>query len=612
MTTPTLEPVTFGELPLRIEDVLALANRQVPTQLQGDPEFRRRIAKGAQFLDSLLDKEGVIYGVTTGYGDSCVVAVPLHHVEALPRHLYTFHGCGLGKLLDAQATRAVLAARLQSLCHGVSGVRVELLERLQAFLEHDILPLIPEEGSVGASGDLTPLSYVAATLSGEREVMFHGERRQAADVHRELGWQPLVLRPKEALALMNGTAVMTGLACLAYARADYLLQLATRITALNVVALQGNPEHFDERLFAAKPHPGQMQVAAWLRKDLAIDAPTAPLHRLQDRYSLRCAPHVLGVLADSLNWLRSFIEIELNSANDNPIIDAEAERVLHGGHFYGGHIAFAMDSLKNLVANVADLLDRQLALLVDERYNHGLPSNLSGASADRAMLNHGFKAVQIGTSAWTAEALEKHHAGQRVLALHRVPQPGQGEHGHHRRPRCHSRAGADRTGRRRHACWPPTRACGCAPRPRTRGRCHRPWPPCTRNWPRTSRRSSRTAPWKANCACACNVSLNNTGGCMRSKGVLHIDTEILVPFFDVDSMNVVWHGHYVKYLEVARCALLDKIGHNYSAMSELGLRLAGDRPAVALRARRGVRPEAERAGQSGGVGEPSEDQLPDQ
>ncbi|WP_422417973.1 HAL/PAL/TAL family ammonia-lyase [Pseudomonas sp. GZD-222] len=407
MTMPVHEPVTFGESPLAIEDVLTLANRQAESRLQDDARYRVRITRGAQFLDTLLDKEGVIYGVTTGYGDSCVVAVPLEHVEALPRHLYTFHGCGLGRLLDAPATRAVLAARLQSLCQGVSGVRVELLERLQEFLAHDILPLIPEEGSVGASGDLTPLSYVAATLSGEREVMYHGERRSAAEVHRELGWQPLVLRPKEALALMNGTAVMTGLACLAFARADYLLKLATRITALNVVALQGNPEHFDERLFAAKPHPGQMQVAAWLRQDLAIDAPTAPLHRLQDRYSLRCAPHVLGVLADSLGWLRSFIETELNSANDNPIIDAEAERVLHGGHFYGGHIAFAMDSLKTLVANVADLLDRQLALLVDVRYNHGLPSNLSGASAERAMLNHGFKAVQIGASAWTAEALKQ-------------------------------------------------------------------------------------------------------------------------------------------------------------------------------------------------------------
>lgn len=405
MTTATEAPV-FGQGHLSIEQIVALAERRVESRLDDDAEFRARIARGAQFLDTLLDKEGVIYGVTTGYGDSCVVAVPLEHVEALPQHLFTFHGCGLGKLLDPQATRAVLAARLRSLSHGVSGVRLELLERLHAFLAQDILPLIPEEGSVGASGDLTPLSYVAATLAGERDVLWRGERRSAAEVHAELGWQPLVLRPKEALALMNGTAVMTGLACLAYVRADYLLKLATRITALNVIALQGNPEHFDERLFAAKPHPGQMQVAAWIRQDLAIDAPTPPLHRLQDRYSLRCAPHVLGVLADSLGLLRQFIEIELNSANDNPIIDAEDERVLHGGHFYGGHIAFAMDSLKNLVGNVADLLDRQLALLVDTRYNHGLPSNLSGAPAERAMINHGFKAVQIGASAWTAEALK--------------------------------------------------------------------------------------------------------------------------------------------------------------------------------------------------------------
>ncbi|MGG2395534.1 histidine ammonia-lyase [Pseudomonas sp. SH1-B] len=406
MTTYQPEPVIFGERALTIENIVALSQRQARAQLQDDAAYREKIAKGARFLDTLLDKEGVIYGVTTGYGDSCVVAVPLHQVEALPKHLFTFHGCGLGKLLDAPSTRAVLAARLQSLCHGVSGVRVELLERIQAFIEHDVLPLIPEEGSVGASGDLTPLSYVAATLTGERDVLYKGERRSAAEVHRELGWTPLTLRPKEALALMNGTAVMTALACLAYSRADYLLKLATRITALNVIALEGNPEHFDERLFAAKPHPGQTQVAAWIRQDLAVEAPLPPLHRLQDRYSIRCAPHVLGVLADSLGLLRQFIETELNSANDNPLFDAETERTLHGGHFYGGHIAFAMDSLKNLVGNVADLLDRQLALLVDSRYNHGLPSNLSGAPAATAMINHGFKAVQIGASAWTAEALK--------------------------------------------------------------------------------------------------------------------------------------------------------------------------------------------------------------
>jgi len=398
--------VRFGSQALAIEDLVALAEGRAQAELQDDAAFRDSIARGARFVDSLLAREGSVYGITTGYGDSCVVAVPLAQVEALPRQLYTFHGCGLGRHLDAAATRAVLAARLQSLCQGVSGVRVELLERLTAFLREDLLPLIPEEGSVGASGDLTPLSYVAAALCGERQVLWRNEIREAADVHAELGWTPLVLRPKEALALMNGTAVMTGLACLAFSRAEYLLRLATRITALNVVALAGNPEHFDQRLFAAKPHPGQGQVAAWLRADLAAEGPAAPLHRLQDRYSLRCAPHVLGVLADSLPWLRQFIETELNSANDNPLIDAEDERVLHGGHFYGGHIACAMDSLKTLVANVADLLDRQLALLVDARYNHGLPGNLSGAPAARAMLNHGFKAVQIGASAWTAEALK--------------------------------------------------------------------------------------------------------------------------------------------------------------------------------------------------------------
>jgi histidine ammonia-lyase len=205
---------------------------------------------------------------------------------------------------------------------------------------------------------------------------------------------------------MNGTAVMTAIACLAYQRAEYLSLLTTRITSLASVALKGNAYHFDEKLFSVKPHPGQNRVARRLRADL--QAQTAPRHdnRLQDRYSLRCAPHVIGVLEDALPWLRQFIENELNSANDNPIIDAEGEHVLHGGHFYGGHIAFAMDCLKTAVANLADLLDRQMAQLMDPKFNHGLPANLSGASADQAMLNHGFKAVQIAVSAWTAEALK--------------------------------------------------------------------------------------------------------------------------------------------------------------------------------------------------------------
>ncbi|NLB14228.1 MAG: aromatic amino acid lyase, partial [Gammaproteobacteria bacterium] len=334
------------------------------------------------------------------------VNIPPALVAELPHHLFAYHGCGMGRFLDVEETRAVLAARLASLARGMSGVSLELLEGLEALLRHDVLPLIPAEGSVGASGDLTPLSYVAAVLCGEREVMFQGQRCSAAQALAEIGRAPLRLRPKEGLAIMNGTAVMTALACLAFDRAHYLSRLATRLTAFNVFASAGNAHHFDEVLFAAKPHPGQMQAARRLRADLAEDAAPRNQQRLQDRYSLRCAPHVIGVLEDAMPFLRQLIQTELNSANDNPLVDPDGERILHGGHFYGGHIAFAMDALKNAVANIADLLDRQFALLVDTRYNHGLPANLSASQGERAPINHGLKALQISVSAWTAEALK--------------------------------------------------------------------------------------------------------------------------------------------------------------------------------------------------------------
>lgn len=391
---------------LGIAEVVATAHGRLLVALSKDSTFQDRIRRGAEFVDRLIAEDGVIYGVSTGYGDSCTVLIPTELIDELPHRLYAYHGCGLGRFLSPEETRAVLLARLQSLAQGMSGVSTGLLQQLADLLRLDILPRIPAEGSVGASGDLTPLSYVAAVLCGEREVWYRGAIRPASEVLAEHHLGPLRLRPKEGLAIMNGTAVMTGLACLAWQRAVYLGQLATRITAFNVIACAGNAHHFDQTLFAAKPHPGQQRVASRLRQDLATDRPPRNEQRLQDRYSLRCAPHVIGVLEDALPWLQQFIENELNSANDNPLIDAELETVLHGGHFYGGHIAFAMDALKTAVANIADLLDRQMALLVDARYNHGLPANLSAASGPRAAISHGLKALQISVSAWTAEALK--------------------------------------------------------------------------------------------------------------------------------------------------------------------------------------------------------------
>ncbi len=397
--------IVFNQERISIEDVVAIASGKARVTLSSDPAFRQAIQAGADFLDRLLSEKGEIYGVTTGYGDSCTVAVPLSLVNELPHHLMTFHGCGLGQYLTPEQTKAVMAARLSSLSKAFSGVSYALLEQIVRLFDNDLIPVMPSEGSVGASGDLTPLSYLAAVLCGEREVWRGNQLYPAEKALEEAGIPPLHLRPKEGLALMNGTAVMTGLTCLAYSRAAYLARLATRITAMASFTVDGNAYHFDEMLFEVKPHPGQQQIAAWLRDDLGVDA--LPYRdRIQDRYSLRCAPHVIGVLQDALPFFRQLVENELNSANDNPIIDVTGERVLHGGHFYGGHIAFAMDSMKNAVANIADLLDRQMALLVDVRYNNGLPANLSGSEGVRASINHGLKALQISVSAWTAEALK--------------------------------------------------------------------------------------------------------------------------------------------------------------------------------------------------------------
>ncbi|MEO2268493.1 HAL/PAL/TAL family ammonia-lyase [Pseudoalteromonas pernae] len=398
--------VTFGATPLRIEDIVAFARTDVKANISDDDALRIKIDSAVAFLDELLEKEGVIYGVTTGYGDSVTVGIPLDLVKELPLHLTRFHGCGLGQYFSNAQSRAILATRLTSLTQGYSGVSWQLLHLLRDMINHDILPLIPQEGSVGASGDLTPLSYVAGALVGERDVYYQGEVMPSREAFEKVGLSPITLRPKEGLAIMNGTAVMTAVACLAYDRANYLHKLATRITALSSLALKGNSHHFDEILFSVKPHAGQQQVAAWIREDLNHHSHPRNAERLQDRYSIRCAPHVIGVLADSLPWLRQFIENELNSANDNPIIDGQGEHVLHGGHFYGGHIAMAMDSMKTAVANLADLADRQIASLVDTKYNNGLPSNLSDADDTRRYINHGFKAVQIGASSFTAEALK--------------------------------------------------------------------------------------------------------------------------------------------------------------------------------------------------------------
>ncbi|HSC87582.1 MAG TPA: aromatic amino acid ammonia-lyase [Polyangiaceae bacterium] len=366
---------------------------------------RSRNERGRAALLEQLERDGVVYGVTTGFGDSCETRVQGELVVELPRNLYRFHGCGLGEPFSPDETRAILLARLSSLATGYSAVRPVVLEHLAKFFELDLLPLIPSLGSVGASGDLTPLSYIAAALAGEGEALYRGTRMTASQALEAASLTPLTLEPKESLALMNGTSAMGGVAALCLPRALYLTRWAAALTASNSDVMLGQARHFDPRLFEAKPHPGQALVARWIRDDIEFERDrTKEPARVQDRYSIRCAPHVLGVLLDFFPTLNQLLDVELMGANDNPLVDPDSGDVLHGGNFYGGHVCAAMDLLKTQVANIADLLDRQLALLCNETTNHGLPINLVGAPGATASAHHGFKAMQITTSALAAEA----------------------------------------------------------------------------------------------------------------------------------------------------------------------------------------------------------------
>jgi histidine ammonia-lyase/phenylalanine ammonia-lyase len=381
-------------------------------------------------LKNGLVSEGLaIYGVTTGFGDSVIRQITPEKATELQRHLIRYHVNGTGPDAPEEVVRATILIRANCLAKGNSGIRPEIVARLVEQLNRGILPRIPVRGSVGASGDLVPLCYVASTLMGEGSVDYLGERREAADVLAEVGLEPVTLEAKEGLALINGTSFSSAFAALATEGAARLARVAELCTAMASESVLGNRGHFNSFIHTAKPHPGQVDAAAAIAdllsdSDLALDhsqvvEATGGLQgrgyaehsrSIQDRYSLRCAPHIVGVLWDTVEWVRKWVEIEINSSNDNPLFDVEHQEVHSGGNFYGGHVAQAMDSLKVATASIADLLDRQLEHIVDEKFNNGLTPNLIPrfqADEWRAGLHHGFKGMQIACSAITAEALKQ-------------------------------------------------------------------------------------------------------------------------------------------------------------------------------------------------------------
>jgi histidine ammonia-lyase len=285
-------------------------------------------------------------------------------------------------------------------------VRVCLLEALCALIDRGIIPVIPSTGSVGASGDLTPLSYLAAVLAGEREAYYMGDVLPAEEALERAGLKAHDFVPKESLAIMNGTAVMTAVGALSVGRLANTFCLCERACALAAEILFGRSEAFHPTVHQLKHHPGQIRAAAAIRSAMAdsglIDGRSAAADRIiQDPYSIRCAAHVIGAARDTLDWTEVLLQRELNSVNDNPIVDPQTGAVFFAGNFYGGHVALAMDLLKIATASVCDLLDRQFALLVDSRFNDGLPETLV------AYPGCGLKALQLTCTALTAKAVQR-------------------------------------------------------------------------------------------------------------------------------------------------------------------------------------------------------------
>jgi phenylalanine ammonia-lyase len=390
------------------------------------PSAARAMAASRELKERLIADEIPIYGVTTGFGDSAFRQISRDKAARLQQNLVRVLGCGTGPTTSPEVTRVVMLLRANCLAKGNSGVRVELVERLLDLLEAGALPVIPERGSCGASGDLVPLSYLGGALAGETDVLLDGDRCPGADALDRLRLEPFVLEAKEGLALTNGTSFMSAFACLAVGAATQLADATDLLTAMASEALLGNRGHFDEFLFDAKPHAGIVTSGRHIRSilagsQLALDSDQLAdngmngddYHELdrqiQDKYSIRCTPHVNGVLRDTLAWVRDWVETEINSSDDNPLFDVDGQRVRSGGNFYGGHMGQAMDALKVAVANVCDLLDRQLELLVDEKFNAGLTPNLIprfDPAGPESGLHHGFKGMQLCCSAMTAEALK--------------------------------------------------------------------------------------------------------------------------------------------------------------------------------------------------------------
>ncbi len=397
---------------LTLEQVVEVARNGANVGLELTPRFHAA-------RDLVLSKESgsdPVYGINTGFGELATIRIPPDHVVELQRNLIMSHSAAVGEPVPTDVCRAMMLLRLNALVKGYSGVRPEVVELLAEMLNRRVHPLIPSRGSVGASGDLAPLAHLASVLIGLGEAEVNGELLPGAEALARAGLAPLQLQAKEGLALINGTQLMTAYGVLAVNDAETLMESAEVACALTIEALKGSVRPMDPRLQAVRPHPGQIASAAHLRS-LLEGSPIVASHQMncskvQDPYSLRCAPQVFGAIRDGLTFARQTLDREINSATDNPLCFPETDEVISGGNFHGQPVALALDVAKLSLAQLGNFSERRSYRLLDAARS-GLPPFLSS----RPGLNSGYMVAQ-----YTAASLCSENQTLAVPAsLHSIP-----------------------------------------------------------------------------------------------------------------------------------------------------------------------------------------------
>ncbi len=383
---------------LTIEDVVKVARENCEIELTS--EAVESVLKSRKLVDKFVDEEKIVYGITTGFGKFSDVVISKEETKDLQRNLIISHACGVGKPFSEDIVRAMMLLRINNLSKGHSGIRLETLNTLVEMVNKGVHPIIPEKGSLGASGDLAPLSHMVLVMLGEGEAIYKGERLNGKEAMEKAGISTIELTSKEGLALINGTQAMTAVGCLTVYDAINLLKMADITAALTMEATNGIITAFDEKVHRVRPHKGQINTAKNMLKILQESNMTTKQGeiRVQDAYVLRCIPQIHGASKDAIEYVKEKINIEINSVTDNPIIFPDEEEVISGGNFHGQPMALSFDFLGIALAEIANVAERRLERLVNPALS-GLPAFLT----PKGGLHSGFMIVQYSAAALVSE-----------------------------------------------------------------------------------------------------------------------------------------------------------------------------------------------------------------